>query len=467
MEQNTRMTKTYSKKFLWRQRIGFGISDYACNLAYLMVNTYLLIYYTDVAGLNASAVAFMFLVTKFFDAFTDYVVGTLIDKTNTKMGRNRPWMLAGAPVLAIGMVLVFTSPDFSQSGKLIWAYVTYIIFSFGYTLVNIPMGSILPTLSADPTERTKIVTSRTIFSNLGSLTSASMALFLISRLGGGDVAAGYRNTNIIFGIVVVIILFICVFNIKEINPAPKVVKKTSIVKDLGSLVKNKPYMLMLAQTFFLFVGYLGMFATIAYYFKYIVGDEMLTSVAVSLLTIVPIASMLLSGVMNQKVSKKNISILGTAIQILGFILLFAAKESIAMIYFSIGIIGFGMGFRQTMFFSMLADTVDYGEWKNGKNLAGTQTAVSGFINKVASASASAIAAGLLAWGAYDGAAAVQSASANTAITIAFIGIPIVCNAACIVILFFYDLDKVYPKIKREMDERRLLNAKEENAYVEV
>lgn len=163
MEQKTGMKKTYSKKFLWRQRIGFGISDYACNLAYLMVNTYLLIYYTDVAGLNAAAVGFMFLVTKFFDAFTDYVVGTLIDKTNTKMGRNRPWMLAGAPVLAIGMVLVFTSPDFSQSGKMIWAYATYIIFSFGYTLVNIPMGSILPTLSSDPTERTKIVTSRTIF----------------------------------------------------------------------------------------------------------------------------------------------------------------------------------------------------------------------------------------------------------------------------------------------------------------
>ena len=87
--------KTYSKAFLWRQRIGFGISDYACNLAYLMVNTYLLIYYTDVAGISAAAAGFMFLITKFFDAFTDYMVGTLIDKTNTRMGRNRPWMLAG------------------------------------------------------------------------------------------------------------------------------------------------------------------------------------------------------------------------------------------------------------------------------------------------------------------------------------------------------------------------------------
>lgn len=123
-------------------------------------------FYTDVAGIPAASAAFMFLITKFIDAFTDYMVGALVDRTNTKMGRNRPWMLAGAPVLAIGMVLVFTTPDFSTGGKLAWAYITYIIFSFGYTLVNIPMGSILPTLSADATERTKIATTRTIFRTL-------------------------------------------------------------------------------------------------------------------------------------------------------------------------------------------------------------------------------------------------------------------------------------------------------------
>lgn len=94
-------TGTNSKKFIWRQRIGFGISDYACNLAYLMVNTYLLIFYTDVAGIPAASAAFMFLITKFIDAFTDYMVGALVDRTNTKMGRNRPWMLAGARYLRL------------------------------------------------------------------------------------------------------------------------------------------------------------------------------------------------------------------------------------------------------------------------------------------------------------------------------------------------------------------------------
>ena len=447
-------TQTYSKKFIWRQRIGFGISDYACNLAYLMVNTYLLIFYTDVAGIPAASASIMFLITKFVDAFTDYLVGSLVDRTNTKMGRNRPWMLAGAPVLAIGMVLVFTTPDFSVAGKIAWAYATYIIFSFGYTLVNIPMGSILPTLSADATERTKIATTRTVFSNLGSLTSASMALWLIAKLGNGDQATGYRNTNIVFGIMVIVILLICVASIREINLPPRTTEKSSIVKDFGCLIKNKPYMLMITYTFFFFLAYLGMFASIAYYFKYNVGNEMLTSVAVTLLTVIPIFSMLIAAKMNAKITKRNITILGIAIQIAGAVVAWISGGNAAIVLIGVGLLGFGMGFRSNMYFSMLADVADYGEWQSGRNLAGTQMAVNGFSNKVSSACASAIVAGLLAWGAYDGTAAVQSAKANTAISIAFIVLPIVANIAGIVVMWFYDLDKKYDKVEKELKERR-------------
>ena len=114
--------------FKWRQRIGFGISDYACNLAYLLANTYLLFYYTNCAGISGAA-GFMFVVTKFIDAVTDYVVGAMIDHTDTKMGRYRPWMLFGAPVLAVGMVLLFSVPTGWEAGaKLAWAYITYIFF---------------------------------------------------------------------------------------------------------------------------------------------------------------------------------------------------------------------------------------------------------------------------------------------------------------------------------------------------
>lgn len=352
------------------------------------------------------------------------------------------------------MVLVFTTPDFSTGGKLAWAYITYIIFSFGYTLVNIPMGSILPTLSADATERTKIATTRTIFSNLGSLTSASMALWLIEKLGHGNQALGYRNTNIVFGIMVFLIMLICVASIREINLPPRTNEKTSIIKDIGYLIKNKPYMLMITYTFFLFLGYLGMFAAIAYYFKYIVGNEMMTSVAVTITTIVPIFSMLIAARLNAKYSKRNISIVGTLIQILGSLIIWIGGSNVVIVFLGVGMMGFGMGFRSNMYFSMLADVADYGEWQSGRNLAGTQMAVNGFSNKVSSACASAIVAGLLAWGAYDGTAAVQSSKANMAILFAFVILPIIANIASIVVMYFYDLDKQYDQMERELKERR-------------
>ena len=209
--------------FKWRQRIGFGISDYACNLAYLLANTYLLFYYTNCAGIDPVPIGVMFVVTKFIDAFTDYMVGALIDNTDTKMGRYRPWMMAGAPVLAVGMVLLFSVPvSWGAGAKLAWAYVTYIIFSFGYTLVNIPMAPIVTALSADPAERTKIATTRTVFSNLGSLTSSLFVLPMIYFFAGSKdatgqaLATGYRNTNIVLGVIVIAIISACVFSVAEI-----------------------------------------------------------------------------------------------------------------------------------------------------------------------------------------------------------------------------------------------------------
>ena len=197
-----------------------------------------------------------------------------------------------------------------------------------------------------------------------------------------------------------------------------------------------------------------MFAAIAYYFKYIVGNEMQTSAAISIMTIAPILTMLLSPVANKRFGKKDITQFGTLVGILGFILVGISGGNTSVIYAGILLAGLGNGFRTTMYYSMLADVVDYGEWKFKKNLAGTQAAVSGFVNKVASASASAIVAWLLSSGGYDGTAAVQSPAAQTAIIAAFVGLPILCNAACMILLHFYKLDKGYGTIKKELEERK-------------
>ena len=453
------------KSFKWRQRIGFGISDYACNLAYLLVNTYLLFYYTNCVMLPAASVGLMFAITKIFDGVTDYMVGVLIDRTNTKMGRNRPWMLYGAPVLAIGMVLLFCVPtSWSVGGKLAWAYITYIIFSFGYTMVNIPMGTIVPSLSNDAVERTKIVTARTVFSNLGSLTSAAMVIPMVYYFAGGQdasnemLAIGYRNTNIVLGIIVIIIMAICVASIEEINP-PLIVKREKsatggLFDDLKEVFTYKPFVLMLIVIFFLFGAYYLMFGAIQYFFTYVIGDVTKMSLATSIMTITPIVTQILTPVLNRQISKRNLMIVGTAIDMFAAAGIYFVGNNVAVIYILLVVFGLGMGLRQVVYFSMLADCVDYGEWKSGRSLAGTQGAVNGFVGKVASALASAVMSALLVWGGYDASAAVQSSKTLTAIKIGFVGATVVASLICIITIYFYDLDKQYPQIKADLDKKR-------------
>ncbi|MDE7333864.1 MAG: glycoside-pentoside-hexuronide (GPH):cation symporter [Lachnospiraceae bacterium] len=461
--------------FRWRQRIGFGISDYACNLAYLLANTYLLFYYTNCAGLAAGAVGFMFVVTKFIDAGTDYLVGVMVDHTDTKMGRYRPWMLFGAPVLAVGMILLFSVPTgWGAGAKLAWAYITYVIFSFGYTLVNIPLTPIVTALSSNPAERTKISTTRQVFANLGSLTSSLFVIPMVyyfagsSDATGAALAVGYRNTNIVLGIVVVVIMCICVFSIVEINPPTQTAEKSTFLQDLGNAFKNKYYIMLLILIFVMYAGYLGMYGAMQYYYNYVIGDVSAMPTALSLLTILAIPTMIVAAFLNGKgIHKVKIVQMGAVIDLAGYLILFFTSNS-AVATAALGLIGFGFGFRSGMFFSMMPDVFDYTEWKCGRCLAGTQSAISGFLNKLASASASAIVSAFLAWGGYnavklDNAIAAGQKIAEVfpkthmAINFAFSGLSIVTAVIAILVMIPYDLDKKYPGIRADLDKRRSKN----------
>lgn len=223
--------------------------------------------------------------------------------------------------------------------------------------------------------------------------------------------------------------------------------------------------MLLLLVYFLFVGYLGMYGAMQYYYSYIVGDVSAMPTALSLLTILAIPTMLLAAVLNGKgIHKVKLMQFGAIVDAVGYgILFFTSNGTIATA--ALGLIGLGFGFRSSMFYSMMPDIFDYTEWKCGKSLAGTQTAISGFLNKLASASASAIVSALLVWGAYD-ADALDSALAagqniaqtfpqtHTAINFAFGGLSLVSTILAIVVLIPYDLDKKYPEIRAELDKRQ-------------
>lgn len=168
-------------KSKWGKRIGYGIGDLGCNLVFSTMSSYLLIFYTDVFGIAAAAAGTMMLVTKLIDAITDTIMGMIVDKTHTKWGQGRPYFVVGAVPFAVFTVLTFIVPDLSEDGKLVWAYVTYCLLCTAYTVVNIPLNTIVPRLSADPNERNILVTTRMVCALLGTAIVMSIAIYLVGN----------------------------------------------------------------------------------------------------------------------------------------------------------------------------------------------------------------------------------------------------------------------------------------------
>lgn len=177
---------------LYKQRFGYGLGDFACNLIWQVISLYLLYFYTDVMLLDPLAISAMFVVCRVIDGVTDLLVGYAIDKTKTRWGKSRPWFLFGAVPFALAAFLAFSVPDIAPSGKLVYAYATYIFLSFMYTVINIPLASILPALTDDMNERTVLATWRKFLAFLGSTIVSATALKMVNLIGQGNEALGFR-----------------------------------------------------------------------------------------------------------------------------------------------------------------------------------------------------------------------------------------------------------------------------------
>lgn len=425
----------------WRLRIGFASADLACNLVWQMISLYLLFFYTNVMGLGAAAIATMFLVTKVIDGVTDLVVGFLIDKTNTKMGKSRPWILGGAIPFGISLVLCFSVPNFSDGGKLIYAYITYSILSLAYTIVNVPLGSLLPALTKDSTERTNLATIRIVLATIGSTAVAALTLPMVNFFGKGNDAIGFRAVAIIFAIVGVVIFFFSVANTREIE-VDGGDGKISLMKNLIGMAKCKIFWVNNVVAFFMFGGYIIGAASLTFYFIYVVQNPMLASVSATLLIVVGLIGNVMPPVLTKFISKRNGIILGNLVVVVGIAIIFLGGKSVAMQVVGIIIYGIGHGLRQTLIFAIAPDAIDYCSRKIGSNVAGAFSAMAGFCVKVAAAIASSLVASLLAIGHYDAALDVQPQSAINMITLAFIFIPIICSIVTSIAMLFYNTEDV-------------------------
>lgn len=268
MEQDSRLQKqvgpanseplaSSAGKVPFISKIAYGMGDVGCNFSWMFVGNFLMIFYTDVFGISMSAVATLMLISRFWDAINDPIIGTLTDKTHTRWGRFRPWLLFGAPVTALVLILTFWAhPEWSQTSKIIYMAATYSILVLGYTCVNLPYGTLCGAMTQDIDERASLNTSRSVSAMMAIGVINIVTVPLISWFGAGDTKYGYLAVAVLYGIIFAACHLFCFHKTKEVVVIERKQQKLPLKVQLKAALRNKPYLLaLLGQLLFGFIHY--------------------------------------------------------------------------------------------------------------------------------------------------------------------------------------------------------------------
>ena len=434
----------------WGKRIGYGIGDLGCNLVFSTMASYLMVFYTDVFGITAVAAGTMMLVTKFIDALTDTGMGLIVDRTHTKWGQGRPYFLIGAVPFAVFTFLTFYIPDLGSGGKLVWAYVTYCLLCTAYTVVNIPLNTIVPRLTSDIHERDILVSTRMVCAMAGTAIVMSITAPLVEFFGKGNEARGYLVTMTIYGIVAMLIFFVTFASTKEVVPTT-VNQKHSILSDFKGLT-GQAWILFLLNLFY-FSLYVVRSTTVIYYFKYNLGRTDWLSLVGILGILSGLPMLLLLPSLEKKFSNRSLLFFSVAVYIVGDLLIFIGRNSAACLLIGLVITGLGIYGIFGITFAMQPDVIDYSEYKKNASVSGLIAAIQGFFVKGGMGLTSFIIGAFLKNGGYV-ANAVQTEKALSYIEICFIWIPVVLCLLIAVLTYFYKLDGIRGEMTVELEKRR-------------
>ena len=373
-----------TSKTTFRERVSYGLGDFASSMFWKLFSMFLLFFYTDVFGISAAAVGTMFLVTRIWDAANDPLMGILSDRTHTRWGKFRPYLLFVAVPFAMVGVLTFTTPALSSSGKLIYAYATYTLMMMVYTAVNVPYSSLMGVMTNDPGERTTLASFRFIGAFSGGLLVTATANSLIDYFGKQDPATGFQSTIAIYAVLAAI-LFILTFAGTRERLNPMLVQKPSLKDDLKDIAKNGPWFIMLGAGISILIFNSLRDGAILYYFKYYIQDQtisffgeeytfthsVLSSAYMSIWLATNIVGVILAKPVSARIGKKRTFAISALLSAaFSFLLFFFGPHQIVLIFLSNILIGVSAGIVLPLAWSMYADIADYSEWKTGRRATG-------------------------------------------------------------------------------------------------
>lgn len=444
------------------EKVGFASGDLACNLIFQTVTTYLLFFYTDVFGISAAAAGVMFLVVRLFDTIQDPIAGVVVDKTNSRWGRFRPYLLFGAVPFALIAILCFTTPDFSMMGKLVYAYLTYTVLSLTYTWINTPYGALTAAITRDHDQVVSMTSLRMIFANLGGLIVGFGVPYLAQLIDQAtSTESAWQLTMTIMGIAGCGLLFFTFATTKERVPLTDKTAGKIQFKDLILQLKSNRPLVVLCIFFIIFFGVLSIVnSSGVYYVTYNVGRADLVKWW-GLLGALPAFILLpLLPYLSKKLSRKWLMNSCLGLMVVGSLLLIVTPTTnVPLVLFDRFLIASGLVVAGGFLWSLVPETIEYGEYKTKRRAGGVIYALVGFFFKFGMALGGIVPGLLLSKFGYV-ANVEQTATSLKGIMIITTIIPIMLLVAAIIVFCFYNLnDEKYQKIVKTLASREIENNK--------
>lgn len=439
----------------WREKISYGLADTGFNFYWTNISTFLLFFYTEVFGITAAAAGFMMTSVKIVNAFTDPLIGAYADRTKTRHGKFRPFLLWVAAPLTISAVLVYTTPNLDEGGKIIWAYGTYLLMMVCYTCINIPYNALSGVMSSDPQQRADINGLRFVGGFTGGTIVSAATPKLVEILGQGDTQTGWQLTMVFWGVAASLLFVNAFFNTKErVEPINE--ERTKVWDDIVDLKGNRPWMILFVLALIIMVTITLRQTTAPYYFKYFVGRADLIAAFVPAYMFSAAAGAALTPILTRLIDKRNLMIILmslTGIFSVGFY--FVPKDQVEIMFALQIAIGLVLGPKSPLAFSMYADTADYNEWRTGRRATAMTFAAATFSQKLGTAVATALIGTVFTALGYV-ANADQSQDSLGGIVLLMSIIPAIFAFVAAGILVLYTLDKHQLKIiQADLVQRKL------------
>ena len=443
------------EKLSFAEKSGYALGDLAANFVFQAMLALQLDFYTHTFGLSAAQAGTLFLVVGLGVACLNPVMGMIADRTSTRWGKFRPWLLWSAVPFGIIGVLTFTTPNFSPLGKIIYAWTTYILLRVIYTINNVPYASLTAVMTLDPDERTSIASYRQIAANSAGFIVASLAIPMVNFLGHGNDARGYQLTMGLLSLLSVVFFIIAFFSTRErVQPDPQ--QKTSLRQDLADLFSNRPWVVLFLATLFYFIAILVRGNVMLPYFRFVSGKVDLYAWFNGFGLASLLAGVACSTWVSVRVGKRQLFIASMVLTgVFNVALLAIPPTASTMIIGAEVLRQFSFGLSGPILWAMMGDVADYGEWKTGRRASGTVTAAVVFALWVGIALGGAVAGWLFSLYGFVSEAQVQTAQAQSGILLTasvYAGLAFFATAIC---LFFYPITRqVNQKISDELAERR-------------